>query len=133
MTTEEFISQIDNVTAKVLTVESAKELKGHQIAWMYFGYSGNENVVSEMVIGDIISELEYNETQPCKGFNSRAEYWRSYMDKQALEDAENTLLLLDINGKCPYIKAHIGRFNIFEEPTFTCSDADRQVFYIEIK
>ena len=57
MKTNEFIHRIENGEAKVLTVEEAKKLKGKKIYWFYFGYSGNENEVQEMKVGDIVSEL----------------------------------------------------------------------------
>lgn len=67
MKTNEFIHRIENGEAKVLTVEEAKKLKGKKIYWFYFGYSGNENEVQEMKVGDIVSELEYYSNQPCEG------------------------------------------------------------------
>lgn len=82
MKANEFIKKIENGEAKVLTVESAKNLKGKTILWMYFGYSGNENEVYEMIVGDIVSELEYYSTQPCEGYKSRADYWKSYMSER---------------------------------------------------
>lgn len=66
---------------------------------MYFGYSGNENEVRKMRVGDIVSELGYYSKQPCEGYASRAEYWKSYMTEEQLKEKENTLLLLDEEGK----------------------------------
>lgn len=91
---------------------------------MYFGYSGNENEVYKMSVGDIVSELEYYSKQPCEGYKSRAEYWKSYMSEKQLNDKESTLLLLDSDGKDKFIRAHLNS-GLFDEHTFTCSDADR--------
>lgn len=131
ITPNNFIKKIESGEAKVLTVETAKLLRGKRIAWMYFGYQG-QNTVKEMTVGDIISSLDYNETQPCDGFSSRSEYWRSFMTERQLDEEKTKLLLLDAGGGCPYIKSFTKYFNFYDTPTFTCSDADREVFYIEI-
>lgn len=131
MTIAEFIEAINNGRAKVLTVERAKGLKGRRIYWMYFGYEGNEDKVNEMTVGDIVSELEYYRSQPMDGYPSRAAYWEASMDAEKLQDARDKLLLLDDTGGNPYIFAHTGRWNCFDVPTFTCSDSDREVYYIE--
>lgn len=130
MNVKDFIEKIDNKEAKVLTVELAKQLKGKKIYWFYFGYSGNERQVYEMVVGDIVSELDYYSTQPCDGYSSRAEYWKSYMTDKQLKEKENTLLLLNAGGGTDFIYVHLNSV-FFREPTFTCSDEDREVFYIE--
>ena len=131
ITPNNFIKKIESGEAKVLTVETAKLLRGKRIAWMYFGYRG-QNTVKEMTVGDIISSLDYNETQPCGEFSSRSEYWRSFMTERQLDEEKTTLLLLDADGGCPYIKSFTKYSNFYDTPTFTCSDADREVFYIEI-
>lgn len=132
MKSNEFIQKIESGEAKVLTVEAAKNLKGKKILWMYFGYSGNENEVQEMKVGDIVSELEYYSNQPCEGYESRADYWKSYMSEKQLETVYKTLMLLDSEGKDKFIKAHLN-MNLFDEPTFTCSDADREVYYMVVE
>lgn len=131
ITPNNFIKKIESGEAKVLTVETAKLLRGKRIAWMYFGYRG-QNTVKEMTVGDIISSLDYNETQPCGGFSSRSEYWRSFMTERQLDEEKTTLLLLDADGSYTYINSFTKYSNFYDTPTFTCSDADREVFYIEI-
>jgi len=96
---KDFIEKINNGEAKILTVESAKSLKGKSIKWMYFGYKANFNVVQTTVVGDIV------------------------------EDGKNRLELLDSKGMPTYIYAHLDS-KIYEEPTFTCSDSDREVYYL---
>ncbi len=129
MTTSEFIKKIENKKANVLTVERAGWLKGKTVYWFYYGYTGNQNKVLKMTIGDIVSELEYYSTQPCEGYASRAEYWKSYMTEEQLKEKENTLLLLDSDGNDKFIRAHLN-LCFFDKPTFTCSDADREIYYI---
>lgn len=129
MMTSEFAKKIENKKANVLTVEKAKCLKGKTVYWFYYGYTGNQNKVLQMTIGDIVSELEYYSTQPCEGYASRTEYWKSYMTEEQLKEKENTLLLLDENGKNNFICAHVNS-GLFDDPTFTCSDADREVYYV---
>lgn len=128
MKTDEFIHGIENGEAKVLTVEKAEKLKGKKIYRFYSGYSGNENEVQEMKVGDMVSELEYYSSRPCEGYESRADYRKSYMSGKRLETADKTLMPSDSDGKDKFIKAHLN-MNFFDEPTFTCSDADREVYY----
>lgn len=123
-----FRKKIEANEAKVLTLDSARQLKGKRIAWMYFGY--NPSVVNEMIVGDIVSSWDYNEKQPCEGYKSRTDYWQSYMKKEQLQREKETLLLLDAEGKNSYIKCHSDWNDTYEEPTFTCSDANREVYYI---
>lgn len=132
MTVKEFVQKIDNGEAKVLTVEDAKKLRGKNIEWMYFGYEGNYNSVEEMTVGDIVSEWDYYKTQPCEGYDSRTAYWESYMDDKRINSLKNTLLLMGDNGKCPFIRCYPQDESYFKIPTFTCSDADREVYYVEV-
>lgn len=46
---------VANKTAKVLTVDLAKELKGRKIKTIYFGYRGQDGT-DEFIIGDILPE-----------------------------------------------------------------------------
>ena len=130
MTTQEFNQKIESGEAKVLTLEKAKSLIGKTIFWTYFGYRGNQQDVYETTIGNILSDMQYNETQPLKGWSSRAEYWCSYMNKRQLDEVNNTLLIVDANNNNTFMYCHLIE-SCFDEPTFTCSDADRCVFYIE--
>ena len=131
MTKKEFIQKIDSGEAKVLTIEAANLLKGHRIAWMYFGYEGNEDVVNEMTVGDILSELHYYKTQPCEGYSSRAEYWKSCMDAKRLADLKNRIVITDAEGK--YVGIFCKPNNpLYDEPTFCCSDLDREVYYMTL-
>lgn len=131
MTVKEFVQKIDNGEAKVLTVEAAKVLKGKTIEWMFFGYEGNQNQVYKMVVGDMVSEWNYYKTQPCEGYESRTAYWKSYMDERRINSLKNTILLVDGEGKGRMTCYPQGE-SFFKEPTFTCSDADREVYYIEV-
>lgn len=131
MTTQEFNQKIESGEAKVLTLDLAKSLIGKRIMWTYFGSNGNYQDVYETKIGDIVTRMRYNETQPLNGWKSRAEYWRSYMNERQLDEVNNTLLIIDENNNDTYMYCHLIE-SWFEEPTFTCSDADRCVFFIEI-
>ena len=131
MTKKEFIQKIDSGEAKVLTIEAANLLKGHRIAWMYFGYEGNEDVVEEMVVGDIFSEFDYNKTQPFEGYTSRAAYWMSCMTAAKLAETKERLLLTNAEGESTHIFCE-PKSPLYDEPTFCCSDVDREVYYIEL-
>ena len=127
MTTSSFISAIENGTAQVLTVTAAKSLIGKKIAWMYSGYQGNDNSVKESVIGRIVSEWDYYSEQPMEGYSSRADFWNTHMSPSRIEAAKQKLLILDEQGELTYMYSHS---DFFEEPTFVCSDNDREVYFI---
>ena len=131
MKTSEFVQKIENREAKILTLEAARSLKGKHIFWMYLGYEGNENAVQEMTVGDIVTEYDYYKSQPLEGYSSRAAYWESYMNAEQLQDTKDKLILLDEEGNdSSHIYAYTNRYNFYDVPTFTCSDADREVYYI---
>lgn len=115
---------------QVLTVDKARSLVGKAIRWTYIGYKFNEQLYETTLIGGIVKESDWAKSQPCEGYSSRWEYWKKVLPKTA-ERAENTLLLLDDNGETTCIKAYCGKYDIFgyPEPTFTCSDADREVYF----
>jgi hypothetical protein len=128
-----FTSKIEKKEANVLTLESARKIKGKRIAWMYYGDRANYLKVEEMVVGDIVSSLDYNETQVCEGFKSRSDYWRSYMTAKQLQREKDMLILLNADGTDSFIRCHMdGWKDFFNEPTFTCSDEDREVYYVII-
>jgi len=114
---------------KVLTLELAKNLIGKKIVWTHPAY--NPPTVNETTIGGIMSELDYYEGQPMNGFKSRAEYWRSYMTEKQLSERERTLMIVDENGKGTYMRCYLYS-GIYDMPTFTCSDEDREVYFIAI-
>lgn len=126
-----FIEKIESGEAKVLTVEAAKELKGKRIAYLFFGYAGNQNEVRETTVGNIVSSFDYEKTQPFEGFASRADQWITFMTKKQVKEQQEKLLLLDENDKyTSYICCYGGKYSFFPEPTFTCSDVDREVYYL---
>lgn len=124
---------VKNETAQILTLDKAKELKGKKIRTIYFGYRG-QNGVDEFIVGEIISSLDYERTQKLNDgkFSNRAEYWESYMSFENLDAEKTTLKLISEDGRDTYISAHCKYSNHFNEPTFTCSDADREVYFIEV-
>lgn len=116
-------------TAKILTVEAAKSLIGKKIQTIYFGYSGQDGV-DEFIVGNISNALELAEKSPIEGYNNRADYWKSYMTEKELEQYATKLVLLDATGNDHSINCHSKYDNFFTELTFTCSDADRPVYYV---
>lgn len=130
MEAKEFIQQIENGNAKVLTLEVAKELKGKRLYTMYFGYSGNRNEVREIIVGEIVSEWDIAKTKPMEGYNNRAEYWESYMTENQVKENKETLQIMEPDGKETYMRCYLSN-PFFKTPTFTCSDMDREVYYLE--
>lgn len=128
MTTQEIFSK-----NQVLTVDKAKELIGKKIACTSAEYKANQPIVSEFTPHVIISEwsnaatMEYTQG----GWNNYQEYWASYMTERQIDEKKTNLLLFGNDGKC-YFKAHTKYSNFYDEPTFTGSDADREVYYVEL-
>lgn len=129
-TLQEMRSAVETKTANVLTLENAKSLKGKKIRTIYFGYKGQDGV-DEFVVGEVISALEYyrNLKENCfidhpKGFKNRVEYWESYMTKSQLLEIKNSYKIITVDGRDTYISTEPG------EDVFTCSDADRYVYFI---
>ena len=93
---------------EILTVESAKALKGKKIQILNFGYA-HQDTTDEFVIGDVMSELEYyrqlkEDCYPDKhGHMNRAEYWESYMTPEQLKKHRETLVVVNDNGENTYI------------------------------
>ena len=117
---------------QVLTLEIAKQLKGKTIATTHPVYRANTATVTEFVVGEIISEWDLAaKNVDAKNFpqGNQQLYWASYMSEDRIQEAKNTLVLLAEDGNNNYIRCHIGS-GYFPEPTFTCSDADREVYYV---
>ena len=114
---------------EVLTANKARELAGKKIYWTYIGDRLNDQHYAVTVIGRVITEAEWAVSQPCEGYSSRWEYWKKVLPKTA-ERAENTLMIIDAEGKDTYMRAFCGKFrDFFPEDTFTCSDSDREVYF----
>ena len=127
MTTKEFKQKIENGEAKVLTLEAARALKGKKITWCYIGYNPME--ISETIVGDIVSEWDYNKNRPMEGFASRTAYWETIMTKDEKNYCKCKMQLLDQNGNLTYMYCELVR-GLFDEPRFVCSDSDRSVYYL---
>jgi hypothetical protein len=120
---------------QVLTLEIAKTLKGKKIATTHPVYRANTAVVTEFVVGEIISEWDLAAKNiDAANFpqGNQQLYWASYMSEDRIEEAKNTLNLLAEDGTNNYIRCHINS-GYFPQPTFTCSDADREVYYIIVE
>lgn len=126
-TEEEFNKAIEDGTAKVLTISDAMRLKGKKIEFKYFGYAG-QNQHEVIKVGDVISEYDYNLTQPMEGYSSRSEYWEKTLSPKKLKEAKDTLLLLNGRGQEIYLSC----LTQINDDIFTGSDADRYVYFIEV-
>lgn len=121
MKTSEFFKKIKNGEAKALTVDIATQMIGKTIHYMYFGYPANKIAVKKCTISEIISEADFvHRTEP-ERFNS----WTPDMKKSASRH-----LVIISNGENTFIRYNID-FNYFDEPTFTCSDGDREVYFCQ--
>lgn len=132
MTVSEFIKKIDNGEAKVLTLAAARQLIGKTIEWMYFGYHLNPLHVGKTTISQILSEYEIAQKEKMERFANRAEYWESYMSAEKLQEKKETLEIVDERGRNTCIVCHPESVSLYKELTFTCSDADREVYFIVV-
>jgi len=96
---------IDNGTAQILTVETAKNLKGKKIITKYFGYRGQDGVDS-FIVGEVI------EKDWIKGYEPKI--------KELLRE----------DGSSTFIRNH---FMLSNEDKFSCSDSDRFVYFIVVE
>ncbi len=124
---------VENGTAKPLTLEVAKMLKGQRIQVIHFGYRGQDEA-TDFVVGEIVSQwdlaaLEKDEKLFPNG--SRQTYWSTFGEEK-INEFKNKLVLLDEDGKNNFIYCH-SKSREFDEPTFTRSDVNRAVFFIIIE
>lgn len=134
MTVQDFIKHIESGKAKVLTLEAAKNLIGKTIVWFYYSDPANYGSVEETTIGRVINEVDYyvnvmgvDDAHP--NYPNHYEFLKAKVPHLAKEAEQNTIIL-DENNQPTYIVCY-GGYSFFDEPTFTCSDADREVYYIE--
>lgn len=113
---------------EVLTVAKARTLIGKTIEWTYIGYRYNPQQYYRSTVGSIVTGEELARKEPMDGYESRWDYWVKKVPR-ALYEERNTLYLLDERGKKTYMVAHCNKYNFYPEPTFTCSDADREVYF----
>ena len=121
---------------EVLTVNSAKSIKGKKIQILNFGYAHQDHT-EEFVIGDVMSELEYyrqlkEECYPdAKGHKNRAEEWESFMTPAQLKDKRETLVIVKDNGQSSFIRYN-PKYDYDNSKTFYLGDVDRLVWFKEI-
>lgn len=121
---------------EILTLKLAKELKGRKIKTIAYGYKGNAPYTHEFIIGDIINSWDAAfkrsypdvDTSRFVQYDNFQGYWLSYMSESQINSCKNHLFLLDENGNGAGPSCHLD-LNFFNEPTFTESDADREVYF----
>lgn len=114
---------------QVLTIGRAKELTGKYIYITNFEYWGNEPTVRRVMV-DPISEWEAAaKDHTAKGFESRQEYWKSYMTKQQIE---RTKICYSIGiNELGNLEGNTS--DATDDAPFFGSDEDREIYYIEDK
>jgi hypothetical protein len=111
---------------QVLTIGKAKELIGKYIYITNFEYWGNEPTVRRVMV-DPISEWDAAaKDHTAKGFDSRQEYWASYMTEKQVERVKNSYSiglneLGNLEGKTS---------GATDDTPFYGSDEDREIYYI---
>lgn len=122
---------------KVLTLSIAKTLVGKKLACTNPEYKYNTPSKSEFVLTDIVTEWddakkrEYPKVDESKytQYLNYQDYWASYFSAERIEQSKNTLLLQTETGTIYKCELNNGYFS---EPTFYGSDADREVYFIEL-
>lgn len=128
-TLQEMRQAVNNGTAKVLTLEAAKALKGKRIATIYFGYHGQDGI-DEFTVKEVISEWEQilkdkSETEESR-IKRLGEKYINYLKQSRTLVADR-----EINNGGTFIWCNPLDFS-FSIPTFVCSDSDRTVYYVEL-
>lgn len=117
---------------QVLTLKMAQELIGQKIATTNREYEGNQPQAYEFTISKIATEWEIAATLSAQGkpgepYENLQDYWASYMPAERIEELKHTMQIIDTDGERGH-RCHPSGF--YPEPTFTGSDADREVYYI---
>ncbi len=123
---------------QILTVAKAKQLKGKKIAITHPVYKANKTSLDIFIVGDITTSWDYAAKTPYPNaldksptYYNLQQYWESYMTDEQIDEQKTQLMLLSEKGE-PMAVAHTKYYNFYSEPTFTKSDADREVYYIEL-
>lgn len=115
---------VDNV--KQLTLSDAESLIGKTIIWGHPGYNPTD-FFRITRIGSLIKEWDMIKDEMYDDDMTRGEYLEKTMPNY-INKSKNTTCIIDVNGKDTYMRElSIG---LYKEPTFTFSDADREVLYV---
>lgn len=117
---------------QVLTLEKLNQLIGKKIACTSPEYRANQPSVEIFTPSEVKSYFEIASTKThCVGFENQAAYWESYMNDEQLDEQKTKFQIIDEDGGVHYC-CHSKYWNFYESPTFTGSDADREVYFIEL-
>jgi hypothetical protein len=116
---------------QILTLKVAQALMGKKIAITSPEYRMNKPSVRVFTIAEIVSAWDHAKRTeyPERNFKNYQDYWKSYMTSAQILDQKNKLLLIDDKGE-RQAAAFVGSF--YPETTFTGSDEDREVYYVEL-
>lgn len=125
---------VNNDTAKVLTLDIAKNLIGKKIRTIYFGYHGQDGV-DEFIVKEVISEWSQWNKDAYETESDREQRLTKSAGVNYVNYLKQSMALVadrEINngGTCIWCNP---KDLSFDTPTFVCSDSDRTVFYIEVK
>jgi len=119
---------------QVLTLAKAKEMVGKTIAITSSEYRANTPRVRIFTVTEFISEWDWAAKREYTGdkYENYQQYWKSYMTAEQIANQKSRLMLLDDEGNgITSAELNLKR-SFYIEPTFTGSDADREVYYIEL-
>jgi len=119
---------------QVLTLAKANEMVGKTIAITSPEYRANTPDVRIFTIAKFQTRWEWAAEQPyCNDkFKNYQEYWQSYMTPEQIAKQKSQLYLICTKGKVRAGAETNLDYSFYNEVTFTGSDADREVYYIEI-
>jgi len=123
------VSQIFEAN-QVLTLAIAKTLIGKTIAITNAEYRANRADVRTFKLISIESVFDLAKNNTCEGFENQQDYWIQKLSDK-ISSFKNTLQLVG-EGDKPYATCVLGN-NFFNEDTFFGSDADREIYFIEVK
>ena len=123
------VSQIFEAN-QVLTLAIAKTLIGKTIAITNPEYKKNMADVRTFKLVGIESEYDLAAKQECEGYANRQEYWNDKLSYR-IENFKKRLQLVG-EGDISYATCELGN-GYFTEDTFFGSDADREIYFIEVR
>ncbi|MCW3109907.1 MAG: hypothetical protein JWQ09_4413 [Segetibacter sp.] len=124
---------------QLLTLDIATQLKGKRIVTTSPEYHANKLHIHEFKVGEIVSSWEdaknrkyVKQNNPNHfQYDTFQDYWASYMNERQIKEEKDKLILFSNEGERMCV-AHTGAWNMFDEPTFTGSDADRAIYFLEV-
>ena len=109
--------------SEYLTVDNVKDILGKKVYWTHPVADGNAKCVFKSELAKVISMYDQAASIPEAKYGTRQAMWNAELAKERIDEFKNTLTIIDSDGEDTCIRLYPG------EKEFTCSDADRLVYF----